>query len=118
MKFFLINLIYFGAAFLIVFLIYVLFINKKLKKSKKNTTLELNYLIKRFNLNPKREDYKKLIWIITIINSFIISFTSVVTFNIESIIWRLLVGFVLLITLIYSIYEIVGRILKRKESKK
>jgi hypothetical protein len=28
------------------------------------------------------------------------------------------VGFVILMTLIYSLYEIIGRILKRKESRK
>lgn len=117
MKFFLINLIYFVVSFLIVFLIYILFVNRKLKKNKKSTTLELNYLIKRFNLNPKKEDYKKLIMIITLINSFIISFTSVITFNIGSLLWRIFIGFALLMTLIYSLYEIAGRILKRKESK-
>lgn len=118
MNFFLINLIYFCAAFLIVFLIYVLFINKKLKKDKRNTSLELNYLIKRFDLNLKKVNRKQLMWIVTVTNSFIISFTCVVTFNIESVIWRLIVGFALLMILIYSLYEIEGRILKKKETKK
>lgn len=117
MKYLLENLIYFGAAFLIVFLIYVLFINKRIRKNKINT-LELNYLIRRFNLDIKKVNHKKIMWMVTFTNSFIISFTSVVTFNIESFLWRVLVGFVLLMILIYSIYEIEGRILKWKEIKK
>lgn len=117
MKLLLINVIYFFAAFLLVFLFYVLFINKKVKKNKNVIPMEMSYFIRRFNLNIKRINKNKLMLLIAVTNSFIIAFTSVVTFNIDSLIWRLVVGFAILLTLIYSLYEIEGRVIKRKVSK-
>lgn len=57
-------------------------------------------------------------WVTSLTNSFIISFSSVVVFNVDKWIWKILSGFVLLVILIYSLYEIEGKILKRIEDRK
>jgi putative exporter of polyketide antibiotics len=109
------NLIYLLIAFTVILLVYILVINKA-RKQKSTGSMEYGYLLKRFKLENTKEN--TLRWIVSITNSFIIAFTSVVVFNIDNWILKILVGFVILMTLIYSLYEIIGRILKRKESRK
>lgn len=115
---FLLNGIYFLGAYVIIFLIYVFVINRK-KKTYKETkeNLEVQYLVKKFNLDKRKVKYSTLKWYINFINPLIISTTFVIVTNIESLLWGILVGFIVMMTLIYSIYEIVGRILKKRGSK-
>lgn len=109
-------LLYFGVIFLIIFLFYFLVLNRiKLKKQNYNKIGEINYLIKKFNLDPKKINYNVTANIIALINAFIIAFVCVLISLIDvSFIWQMLIGFVLLFSLIYSIYEIFGRILVKK----
>ncbi len=109
-------LIYFGIIFIIVFLFYFLLLNRiKLKKQNYNKIGEINYLIKKFKLDPKKINYQATANIVALINAFIISFTCVaITIFEMKLMWQLLIGFVLLFSLIYSIYEIYGRILVKK----
>ena len=131
---------FFGVVYLLVFLVDYFFINRrkynilfkkkntKNSKGKKKTTTkkksdvqigEINYLIGKFKLDKKKLDYKSCILWISIINAFIISFVSTVISAIPThIIWQLSVGFVLIFALIYSMYEIYGRILVKKGRKK
>lgn len=119
MDFLITNLIYFGVAFISVFLIYIIFINRKRKEYVEGKNqLEINYIIKKFGLDMRKTNYKTVKWLVTFINSFIISFTFVILINVNTnYILKLLIGFVILFVLIYSIYEIVGKILKKKEDK-
>ena len=95
------NLIYFIVSFTIVFLIYVLFVNRKRKVYKEGKKAnDINYIVNKFNLDMRRVNYTKLKWTLSIVNSLIISIT-----------------FVVVIMLIYSSYEIIGRILKKRGSK-
>jgi len=109
-------LMYFGIIFVLVFLFYFLILNRiKLKKQKYNKIGEINYLIKKFKLDPQKVDYKKTALIVALINAFIISFTCVFISIINvAFVWQMLIGFVLLFALIYSIYEIFGRYLVKK----
>ncbi len=120
MNFIVKNLIYFGVIFVFVFLFYILFLNRKYKKNlnKGKFPTEVSYLLKRFDLDLKKTKFNKILWITSIINSFIIAFTSVICINIDKYIVSVLIGFVVLMVLIYSLYEIVGRILKKKEVNK
>jgi hypothetical protein len=93
---------------------YIFLLNGKKKKNIIDN-FEYRLLLKKFNLNLSE---KKLKWIISINNSIIITFTSVVMFNIKNWIFGLMISFILLIALTYSLYEITGRILKMKENKK
>ena len=66
----------------------------------------------------RKTDYNTLKWYINFINPLIISTTFVVISNIKSFTMSLLVGFIVMLVLIYSLYEIIGRILKKKEFDK
>ena len=92
---------------------------KTKKKDKKVYIVELQYLINRFNLDIKKIDLDYVIKWIAFINAFIIALTSSVIMLIPwHMIFQLLVGFVLLLGLIYSLYEIYGRHLVKKGWKK
>lgn len=115
----LIDIIYFIIVYLGTFLLYVLILNRKRKnyKDAKNQ-IEVAYLINKFNLDKKKTSYKTIKWCITFINPFIISITFVTIVSIESFVLSLILGFIIMMMLIYSLYEIIGRILKKKEGNK
>ena len=114
-----INVIYFVVSYLIIFLLYSLVINRK-KKSYKDATKQMDilYLVNNFKLNTKKTKYNTLKWITNIINPLIISITFIIVTNIKSFILGIMIGFLVMMMLIYSIYEIIGRILKKKEFDK
>lgn len=114
-----INVIYFVVSYLIIFLLYSLVINRK-KKSYKDATKQMDilYLVNKSKLNTKKTKYNTLKWITNIINPLIISITFIIVTNIKSFILGIMIGFLVMMMLIYSIYEIIGRILKKKEFDK
>jgi len=94
-------------------------ITKKGKKKKVKNISEIDYLVGKFKLNKKNLNEEKMIIWISFINSFIIaSVSSVIMLMPFKIMWQLLIAFVLLFGLIYSLYEIYGRYLKKMEVKK
>lgn len=122
------NIIFFLLVFIIVFLVDFYFIAKNRPKRKKGSkekvkvtdrlTTEGMYLMSRFNLDDKKVNLHMLDFHISIINAFIIAFvsTGISLINVN-VIFQLLIGFVLLFALIYAIYEIFGRHLKKKWGK-
>jgi len=122
------NLIYFGIVFILVSLVYLLFINKRrLKKESIKQMGEISYIVGKFKLNQKKINLKSIVITIGFINAFIIGFVSMIVAMIPlHVIWQFAIGFVLLFALVYSLYEIYGRILislgwnkveKRKKAK-
>lgn len=116
---------------LVVFLVDYFLINmRKLKlienKGKKNgkqkkikSIGEIDYLIAKFKLDFKKINMKRAILWISLINSFIISFVSIIVMILPiKMTWSMLIAFVLLFGLIYSLYEIYGRHLKKTTKKK
>lgn len=117
---------------IVVFLVDYYFINKrklilinnkgmtkKGKKKKVKNISEIDYLVGKFKLNEKKLNKDRVIIWISLINSFIIaSVSSVVMLMPFKIMWQLLIAFVLLFGLIYALYEIYGRYLKKLEVKK
>jgi len=117
-KFIILNAIYFLSSYIIMFLIYLLIINRKRKdynESKKQ--MEISYLVNKFNLDMRKVKFNKIKWILTFINPLIISIIFIIVINIDSLIIAGIVGFFTTIILTYSLYEIIGRSLKRKENK-
>ncbi len=92
---------------------------KKNKKSKNKDIMEISYLVEKFNLDKKKLPINKLLLLIAFFNALIISITSLTVILCNTfLILQLVIGFVLLLGLIYAIYEITGRILvKRGYSK-
>lgn len=118
-------------AFILVFIVDYFFINKKRltliknkgitkkgKKKKIKNIGELDYLIAKFKLDFKKINTDKAIIWISLINSFIISIVSFIIMIIPlKLMWQMLIAFALLFCLIYSLYEIYGRHLKRNQTK-
>ena len=101
-------------AFIIFYLIYAIFFNRKRKnyiQGKKYADIE--FFVKRYNVDVKKVGYKRLLKTITLMNSLILSLTYMIFTNIKSILWAILVGFAVGFILIYSLYEIVGRHFKK-----
>ena len=103
--------------FLIIFVV-IYFINLWKFKNKKMIG-EVKYLVNKFNLIEKKLKIRKMILWISIIDAFIIAFVGTfisilpVKFG-----WQFLIGFVLLVALIYSLFEIYGRHLVNKGYQK
>lgn len=102
----------------IMFFVYFFLLSKKIKKGNINRIGEFTYLMKRFSLDQKKINTNQIKLGICIINAFIISFVSNFIMLIPvSMMFRLLIGFVLLFALIYALYEIYGKFLKKKYGK-
>ena len=129
---YLLSVYIFIALFIIVFLVDYFLINKKKlnliknkgvtkkgKKKKIKSISEVDYLSAKFKLDPKQLNLDKAIVVISLINAFIISIvSSIVMLMPFAIMWQLIVAFALLFGLIYALYEIYGRHLKKKEGLK
>ena len=111
-----INIIYFIVSYTLMFLVY--YLSNKNKKTYRDAQKQSDviYLFTKFKLDVRKTKYLTLKKCLNFINPLIISITFIVISNIDSLLTSLLIGFVVMITLIYSIYEILGRILKKKES--
>ena len=111
-------LIDFVLMFIVIFLVYLFFINrKKIKYEQLKETDFIKIFIRRYNINVEKVNYNFLINTLALINSFIIAFTSTVILKIESFIWSVIVAFVVLFLLVYSLFELAGRYFKNLEGK-
>ncbi len=104
-------LIYFFASYILTFIIYTLVINRKKNKRR---PMEIDYILTKFNIDERKINLNFLRWTLNIVNPFIVSVTFLVVMNIDSFILGIIIGFIIMLLLIYSIYEIIGRVLKGK----
>ena len=105
--------------YVVIFLFYMVFINRKKKdysKLKKGDLLKV--FIARYDLDMRKHDYKKVLTLYTAAQVFIISFTAALIMNIKNYFWKILISFIVIFTLIYALFEILGRVLKKREEKK
>ena len=103
--------------FLLVFVInYFLFIRKKKRYNKKKVPVELAYLLLVYKIDVKKINYKRFVWIYSLVNTFIVSTVyMIVMYLVEGIVWQLIVGIILLVLLTIICYGIMGRVYERKE---
>lgn len=112
------NIISFTLAYIIFLLIHIFIINRKRKDYKNGKKqMEINYIVNKFKLDMRKVKYNELKWAVTFLNPLIIATTFLIVTNIESFALSIVVGFVIMLLLVYSIYEILGRFLKRKGEK-
>ena len=108
--------------FVMLFLLFILayyFINKRKKeysKLKKNDPVKI--FITRYDLDMRKTDYKKVLKITSVVNSFILAFTSALILNIDGFVMKLLITFATIFIFMYALYDLVGKYLKKKESEK
>ena len=107
-------------SYLIMFLIYLIFFYIiGLKKKRILNSVQVEFLKIRFGFKNSDFNPKIIGIIICLIDPLIISVTgTIVTLPKWNYILELLLGFVILMALIYSFYEILGRIIKVRVNKK
>jgi len=114
-----INIFFFLGVFLVVY-VFTYFMNlHKLNKKKEKSIGELNYLLLKFRLKKSKLKVRKMLLWFSLIDAFIIAFvtTFITVLNVDTL-WQMLIGFVLLFGLIYSLYEIYGRHLVNAEKRR
>lgn len=101
-------------AFIIIFIFCYISDLRKLK-AKKDNILEIKFLTSSYDVLAKHLLNKGFIVLISFINSLIITITFIVIelLNLK-IMYKMMLGFVLCIGLIYSIYGILGKILEKR----
>ena len=105
--------------YLLIFIIYTVFVNKR-KKSystlKKNDEVVL--FVNRYGIDVDKVGFKRIKMYLALINSFIIAFSSTIIIHVDGLLLKVGIGFVVIMIMIYSLYEIVGRKLKKMEGDK
>ncbi len=110
----LVKLLVLLVTFLIVFLIYYLFVIRREKYLDKFIKgKEVLYLKKVYKLKIKKEDYKKIAYIVALTNSFIISITIFIVSFFKNFFIQILIGFVIVMVLIIVSYHLIGKILNK-----
>ena len=108
-------IISFTAIFLIYFFVFYL---RGLKKHTIKNSMQVRYILSKQNLKCESISEKSIGIIICLTDALIISASGTIASGINlGYFWQLLIGFAILMMLIYSIYEIIGRIIKRKCEK-
>ena len=93
--------------------------NRKKKKNKNIEIIEAKFINLRFKIPMEKLVGKKLLLVYALIDSFIMVVCFLIIVSLSwHIAFVLLFAFVILFGLIYSLYEILGRILLRKENEK
>ena len=119
MKEIILSLIFFAFVFITSLIIFNIIKWRLLKKKLGYNFIGVSYLVNKFRLNKAKINLKKMINQLSVINSFIISFVSTFICMLPlKLFWQLGLGFVLLLILIYALYEIYGRRLYRKWGSK
>ncbi len=110
------SIVLFIGSYLILFILYFIFFYLfGLKKKSILNSLQVQFLKIRSKIDKKDLNPKKIGILICLIDPFIISFTgTIISFPKWNIVIKLLLGFVILMALIYSFYEILGRIIKKR----
>ena len=103
--------------FIVLFIGFSIYYKIKLKKETYMTVSQVQYFSNKFKIDKNKIVYKSFFRMLSLINSLIISFVG------SLIVWKtnyfieLGIGFVLLLMLIYALYEIYGRELSKKWGK-
>ncbi len=113
----LLDLYWFIGTFIIIYLFYLFnyVIGKKKKYNKKKVPIELSYLIKKYRLDIKKINYKKIMNEIGLISSFDIAFTATFMFVfVKNIYLSIILGMVVIFLLIIITFNILGNIYRKK----
>ena len=113
----LMDLFWFIGTFIVVYIIYLLYyvIPKKKKYDKNKVPLELTYLIRKYRLDMKKINYKKIMNQIGIVSAFDIAFTGTFMFIfVKNIYLSIILGTIMIIPLIIITFNIIGHIYKKK----
>ena len=105
-------------SFIIIYLVYfIIIVNRKkglesLKKGK-----QIDFFKKAYKLDFRKIEIKKFANSLALTNSFIMALTITIVEIFDSLIIKLLVGFITIIPLMLIMYKSLGNIYKKKEGK-
>ena len=111
-------LLVFVFCFVVVYLVYysvIVFRKKGLEAFKKGK--QVLFFKNAYHLDLNKLNYKKFANSLSLVNAFIIALTLTVVELFDALIWKLLLGFLVLIPLILICYYVLGKIYKKKEGK-
>ncbi len=109
-------LVFFILAFVLVYLFYlVTVILQKKRYEKFKSSNQVLYFKNKYKLDINKLNINLFINVISLLNAFIIATVFTVSMIFDSMIIQLLVGFILITILTYVVYDIYGRILRKKE---
>lgn len=113
------NILMFIIIFAVVYTVYHFIYEDKLKKEKYTKIAELVLLSNKFKLDKTKMDKKKLLNGVALINAFIISvtFTIVDILPIKNIALKLILAFVIILVLIFTLYLSYGKQIQKKWGK-
>ena len=111
-------LITFIFCFAVVYLLYsIIVIWRKKGFEKFKTSKQLIFFKMAYNINIDKINLKKFARDLALTNAFIIAFTCTVIEIFDNLILKMLVGFIILLTLMLLMYKLLGTIYKKKEGK-
>lgn len=107
--------------YFILYIGFKLLFGHRIKKEKYEKLTEVNYFVKKFKLDKSKIRYKSFYKGITIVNSLIIAFVATLIMYLDmkweiNYFIELFIGFIIIFLMMYSLYEIYGKILKKKEN--
>lgn len=110
------QIILFIMTYIVVFFIYQVFIVSKAKRrNSKKRPMEVNYLIKKYNIDINKLDYKNLLMTISLVSSLDISIIVTVALLFDNYLLQVIFIFLLVIPVIMISYSFIGKYYKKEE---
>lgn len=110
-------IIEFITAFVLCYLLYLVFVILSKKKNhfnSKKLKVEETYLINKYKIDFKKVNYKKHLYLVALINSFILAFTLIAVQIVKNIFIQIFLSVVFLIPLILISYSLLGKYYQKK----
>lgn len=112
------DLLFFVVTFTITFMVFLVNYFIKRKKDTLKESKEITLLVYWFKLKRKEINSDTLMLVFTLVNSLIISLTATVcTIYDINYIWQIAIGFVMVLSLMYLSYGIIGITIKKRRGK-
>lgn len=112
------EVITFLIVFIIVYLLYLFLVilnKKRMNKYKDNNYV--TFLVNKYNLDRDKLPIKKVANMISLANSFIISFTFAIVMMIDNIILKMFLALAIIIPLMLFMYHLIGKNLQKTYKK-
>lgn len=121
-----VDIIYFGTTFLLIYVIYYFVSIRKAKKDTKKLPAEVKYLTSLYKINLNKINYCSFLNTIALVAALDISIVVVIISKFDDLIWEVLFGIVTLFPIIIISFMLIGKyyqvaqnkIIKEDKSKK
>ena len=109
------QIILFIMTYIVVFFIYQVFIvSKDKRRNSKKRPMEVNYLIKKYNIDINKLNYKNLLMTISLVSSLDISIIVTVALLFDNYLLQVIFIFLLVIPVIMISYSFIGKYYKKR----